>query len=49
MRPERHAPRWLRRLGWFAALWTLGVGALGAVALVLRAAVQLAGLPGPGG
>jgi hypothetical protein len=33
-----------RRLGWFAALWLVGVATVGAVALLLRAAVKV--LPG---
>lgn len=27
---------WLRRVGWFVLLWAAGVGAVGAVALLLR-------------
>lgn len=37
-------PLWLRRLGWFAALWLTGVAALGAVAWVLRVAMHAAGM-----
>jgi hypothetical protein len=37
-------PLWLRRLGWFAALWMAGVAALGAVAWVLRVAMHAAGM-----
>mgnify|MGYP001092451084 CR=1 FL=1 len=29
-------PPTLRRLGWFVLLWLLGVGALGAVATLIR-------------
>jgi hypothetical protein len=41
---RRAAPLWLRRLGWLAALWTLGVAALGVLALLLRFLMQAAGL-----
>jgi hypothetical protein len=37
-------PLWLRRLGWFAALWMAGVAALGLVAWVLRVAMHAAGM-----
>jgi hypothetical protein len=37
-------PLWLRRLGWFAALWMAGVAALGAVAWVLRVVMHAAGM-----
>ena len=30
------APQWVRRLIWFAILWAGGVGAVAAVAFVLR-------------
>jgi hypothetical protein len=33
-----------RRLLWFVLLWAAGVAALGAVALLLRLAMRLAGL-----
>ncbi|MFD1797974.1 DUF2474 family protein [Paracoccus aurantiacus] len=34
---EGTPPRtWLRRLGWFILLWFAGVGAVGAVAYILR-------------
>jgi len=33
-----------RRLLWFVLLWAAGVAALGAVALLLRLAMSLAGL-----
>ncbi|WP_082486892.1 MULTISPECIES: DUF2474 family protein [unclassified Methylobacterium] len=29
-------PRWMRRLGWFGALWAGGIACLTAVALPLR-------------
>jgi hypothetical protein len=35
---------WVRRIGWFALLWTVSVAALGIVALMLRALMSLAGL-----
>jgi hypothetical protein len=38
------APLWMRRVGWFAALWLAGVAALGAVAWVLRVAMHAAGM-----
>lgn len=38
------ALRWLRRLGWFAALWLAGVAALGLVAWVLRIGMHAAGM-----
>lgn len=39
-RPEREAKNPLtRRLLWFAALWAAGVGTVGAVAYVIRAAI----------
>jgi hypothetical protein len=37
-------PPWLRRAGWFAALWMAGVAALGAVAWVLRVVMHAAGM-----
>jgi hypothetical protein len=37
-------PLWLRRLGWFAALWMAGVAALGLVAWVLRVAMHASGM-----
>jgi hypothetical protein len=37
--PER-APTLLARLGWFVLLWAAGVGAVGAVALLVRAALR---------
>jgi hypothetical protein len=40
---QAHKP-WLRRIGWFALLWTASVAALGVVALILRALMSLAGL-----
>jgi hypothetical protein len=38
-----HAP-WWKRLGWLLLIWALSVAALGAVALLLRAAMRAAGL-----
>jgi len=38
------APLWLRRAGWFTALWLAGVAALGAVAWVLRVVMHAAGM-----
>ncbi len=40
------APRlsWPRRLAWMLLLWAAGVTAMAAVALVIRAAMSLAGL-----
>jgi hypothetical protein len=35
---------WLRRLGWMAALWAGGVGALAGVALLLRVLMHAAGM-----
>lgn len=35
---------WLRRLGWFVALWMGGVAALGAVAWLLRLLMHAAGM-----
>jgi hypothetical protein len=40
-----HAVRqWLHRLGWFTLIWAASVAALGAVALVLRGIMSVAGL-----
>lgn len=33
-----------RRLGWLALYWLAGVGALGAVAMALRAVMRFAGM-----
>lgn len=38
------APLWLRRLGWLVLIWSASVLALGAVALLVRVAMQAAGL-----
>ena len=38
---------WLRRFGWLALIWAMSVGALGVVALLLRAVMSLAGLTTP--
>lgn len=35
---------WLRRLGWLLLIWAASVTALGAVALVLRWVMGLAGM-----
>lgn len=35
-----NARRWPGRLGWFVALWTSSVVALGVVALILKAAMR---------
>jgi len=35
MRRERR--QWLRRVGWFIALWVAGVGAVSIVGLAIRA------------
>jgi hypothetical protein len=37
-------PTWLRRLFWMVALWFVGVAALGAVVLLLRGAMHVAGM-----
>ncbi len=37
-------PQWLRRVGWLILIWAASVAALGAVALVLRAIMSVAGL-----
>jgi hypothetical protein len=37
-------PIWLRRLGWFAALWLAGVAALAVVAWLLRVLMHAAGM-----
>ena len=42
--PHSHAGGWARRLGWLAVYWLAGVAALGAVALLLRTLMRLAGL-----
>jgi hypothetical protein len=40
-----HAGRqWLRRVSWFILIWATSVAALGAVALMLRAIMSVAGL-----
>lgn len=36
--------RWMRRIVWLALLWFAGVLTVGAVALVLKFAMRLAGL-----
>ncbi len=41
------AKLWLRRIGWLALIWAMSVGALGVVALALRAIMSLAGLTTP--
>ena len=38
------AALWLRRVGWFAALWLTGVAALGVVAWLLRVVMHAAGM-----
>jgi len=38
--------RWLRRTGWLLLLWAGGVATLGAVALLLRWCMRLAGMDG---
>lgn len=35
---------WLGRLGWMALIWTLGVAALGVVAMLLRLLMRAAGM-----
>ena len=35
---------WLKRVGWLLLLWTAGVTVLGAVALLIRALMTVAGL-----
>lgn len=39
--------RWLRRVGWLAAIWLASVGALALVALLFRWAMRAAGLTAP--
>jgi Protein of unknown function (DUF2474) len=36
--------KWLRRVGWLILIWATSVAALGAVALVLRAIMSVAGM-----
>jgi hypothetical protein len=45
--PEHAGRLWLRRIGWLALIWALSVGALGLVALLLRAIMSAAGLTTP--
>ena len=40
---EPYGP-WWKRIGWLLLIWLLGVGALGAVALVLKLLTRLTGL-----
>ncbi|OHT19480.1 hypothetical protein BHE75_01466 [Sphingomonas haloaromaticamans] len=37
---ERKPPPWLRRIGWFVAIWAMSVLAIGAVAWLLRTAIK---------
>ncbi len=37
---------WVRRTSWFVAIWAGSVLALGAVAMLMRALMSLAGLTG---
>ncbi|WP_083217532.1 DUF2474 domain-containing protein [Thioclava sp. SK-1] len=34
--PPSQQPRWLRRIGWFIALWIIGVAAVGVLAYAIR-------------
>jgi hypothetical protein len=42
--PSVGAQTWLRRVGWLVLIWAASVMALGAVAGLLRAMMNLAGL-----
>lgn len=41
---KRHAPLWVRRLGWLVILWAGGVAALFAVAQLLKAIMRGSGM-----
>lgn len=40
MPPAPHPPSLLRRLAWFGLLWLAGVGAVGAVSLLVKWALR---------
>ena len=41
---ERAPTRWLARVGWLLLIWTLSVGALALVALLIRLLMHAAGM-----
>jgi hypothetical protein len=43
-RPLSDSRKWLSRVGWLILIWAISVAALGAVALVLRAIMSVAGM-----
>ncbi|MBD9529911.1 DUF2474 domain-containing protein [Paracoccus sp. PAR01] len=45
--PQSRQPRqWLRRIGWLVLIWAASVLALGAVALLFRGVMSMAGMTG---
>jgi hypothetical protein len=43
-RSRSDSRKWLSRVGWLMLIWATSVAALGAVALILRAIMSVAGL-----
>jgi hypothetical protein len=44
VRSPSDSRKWLNRVGWLILIWATSVAALGAVALILRAIMSVAGL-----
>ena len=43
-RPDAMQRGWVRRLGWLALFWICGVAAMGALSVMLRLLMRLAGM-----